>query len=400
MPNRKFTFHITGMVHLPVNKEYVACAFTMKVYKMCQMLTDRGHEVYLYGAEGSNAPCTEFIQTHTLKELREAWGEGDSRFEIGYDWKKKGFKHDINGKKKFITIKFYDSCIKEINKRKKSGDFFLNMQGYYFKPIMDGINFKINVEPGIGYRGSIESTDTVKNFRAFESSYMRNFTYGSEHPRQSISGNWYDRVIPNYFDLKDFEYSEKKDDYILYIGRLITRKGLRIADTISKELNIPLKLAGQGMKSWDGQTLVTEECTLKGVNLDYVGFVDIEERKKLLSRAKFTVVATTYLEPFAGTHIESMISGTPVLTTDFGVFPGTVINGLNGYRCNTLNDFIENGRKILKGPSMAKNCKIKGDMYSLGVVGDTFNKWFEDIYDWYESTLGTGLKGWSRIKSL
>lgn len=88
------------------------------------------------------------------------------------------------------------------------------------------------------------------------------------------------------------------------------------------------------------------------------------------------------------------------MSTDFGVFPDTVIDGYNGYRCNTLNDFIEAGGKILNGKSMAKNCRKFGENYSLEVVGDTFNKWFEDIYDWYESTLGTGLKGWSRIRSL
>ena len=41
--------------------------------------------------------------------------------------------------------------------------------------------------------------------------------------------NWnngfaFDAVIPNYFDVQDFPFKEEKEDYVLYIGRLIGRK--------------------------------------------------------------------------------------------------------------------------------------------------------------------------------
>ena len=80
-----YRFHVLGLVHLPVSREYMGCAFTMKTYRLCQMLLSLGHEVFLYGAENSLAPCTEFIQTHTLHEIRQTWGTGDNRFKIGYN---------------------------------------------------------------------------------------------------------------------------------------------------------------------------------------------------------------------------------------------------------------------------------------------------------------------------
>jgi len=123
-------------------------------------------ERVIYGAEGSDAPCTEFIQTHTLADIRKEWGEGDNRFEIGYNWKEKGFKHDFNKERTETTKKFYQVCIEEINKRKKPDDFLLIMQGVYHKPIDDGVGLWLTCEPGIGYRGS------YTRFRAFESSYL------------------------------------------------------------------------------------------------------------------------------------------------------------------------------------------------------------------------------------
>ena len=171
--DKKFRFHILGLNHLPTSERYMACAFTQKNVKMCKMLMDLGHEVYLYGAEGSDAPCTKFIQTHTLKQIREAWGEGDNRFEIGYDWHKKQFKHDINKDPALVTQMARAVAIEEIKKNSKPDDFLLVTQGYYQKPIADAVGLFLTVEPGIGYRGS------YAEFRSFESTYIQNFTSGS-----------------------------------------------------------------------------------------------------------------------------------------------------------------------------------------------------------------------------
>ena len=390
LSERKLRFHLLGMVHLPVSEKYMECAFTQKVVKLSKMLLSLGHTVFLYGSEASDAPCTKFIQTHTLKDIRNAWGEGDNRFEIGYNYKTKGFKHDINTTKTPTTLKYYQSCIREIKKRKKDDDFLLIMQGFYQKPIGDKVGLLLTLEPGIGYRGSYTWA------RAFESSYIQNFTYGSEHPRQAINGNYYHRVIPNYFDPKDFEYRQKKDDYFLFIGRLIERKGLMTAHLVTKEIGAKLKVAGQGMKSWDGHKLVSDELTIEGDNIEFIGSVDVKERKPLFSHAKATFVATTYLEPFGGVSIESLFSGTPVITTNFGVFPETIPSGLVGYRCNTLNDFIWAARNIDK--IKPKDCRDYAmQNFSLDVVKWQFERWFQDNYVRYESAVDASKKGWSRI---
>lgn len=383
------TFHLLGMVHLPVSERYMACAFTQKIVKMAKMLLSLDHEVYLYGAEGSDAPCTEFIQTHTLKDIRDTWGSGDNRFELGYDWKKKNFRHDLNKPRTILTRKYYEECIEEINERKRPDDFLLLTQGVYQRTIAEGVKLWLTCEPGVGYRGSFAK------FRAFESSYLQNFTYGSQHPGQSINGNYYDRVIPNYFDPKDFEFREKKDNYFLYIGRLIRRKGLTTAFLTSQELGIKLKIAGQGLKSWDGYRLVGDEITLEGKNIEYVGCVDAEERKELYSHAKATFVPTLYLEPFGGVAIESMLSGTPVITTDFGVFPETVKQGISGFRCNTLNDFIWAAKNIDR--LEPRIVRAWAEQYLMDNVKWKYQRWFEDLYALYESAMDSRKKAWHRI---
>ncbi len=389
---RKFRFHLLGLAHLPVSETYMGCAFTQKIVKLSKMLLSLGHEVILYGAEGSDAPRTEFVRTHSLSDIRREWGEGDNRFAIGYDWKRKNFKHDFNSGATKTRRKFFASCIREINARKKSDDFLLLTQGSYHKPIAEAVKLFLTCEPGVGYRGA------YCRFKAFESSFLQNFTYGSGHPYQCINGNNYDRVIPNYFDPKDFEFREKKDDYFLYIGRLIIRKGIIIAHLTTKEIGAKLKIAGQGMQFWDGRRLKGVDFEISGDNLDFAGYVDPEERKKLFSHAKGTFVPTLYLEPFGGVSIESLLSGTPVITADFGVFPETIPHGVVGYRCNTLDDYVWAAKNINRISS--KDCRDYAmNNFSMDRVKYMYQRWFEDLYAVYESAVDSSKKGWHRIYS-
>ena len=387
LPLRKrdkvFRFHLLGLVHLPTSERYMACAFTQKNVKLAKMLLDLGHEVYLYGAEGSDAPCTKFIQTHTLKEIRDEWGEGDNRYEIGYNWEQKQFKHDINTKRAAVTLQYYQNAIALINANKKEDDFVLVTQGTYQKPITDAIKLFLTLEPGIGYRGS------YANFRAFESSYIQNFTYGSENPRASINGRYYDRVIPNYFDEKDFPFQEKKEDYYLFMGRLIVRKGLDTAIKTVKAIGGRLLVAGQKSEE-------TPKTLFEDPVVEYVGYADVKKRAELMGKAKAVFCPSTYLEPFCGVFAESNLCGTAVISTNFGAFKDYVHNGLNGYRCNTLQDFVDAAKASSKlNPHIVRKY---AEQFTLNSVKLEYQRWFQDLYRVYESVKDPTKKAWHHLE--
>jgi len=385
---------MVGLVHLPCNKDYIACAFTQKNYKLSQMLMSLGHKVIYYGAEGSTVPCTEFVQTHTIREIRDTWGEGYKGSQLGYDWKLKGFKHDITSEPTPLTNRFQFTTAMEILKRKKDDHFLLITQGYYQKPIADIAELYLTCEPGIGYRGSFAK------LRAFESSYIQNFTYGSENPFGSPNGRNYDRVIPNYFDPEEFEFSDQKENYFLYLGRLLPRKGIITAYLTARHLGIPLKIAGQGLVSYKGRKLVGLEKgeRFEMEDVDYVGCVGLKERKSLLSKARAVFTPTDYLEPFCGVHIEAMLSGTPPIATNFGVFPETIpdfLLGEVGFRCNTLQDFVDAGRDTERMDYHL----IRGyaERFLMDNVKWEFEKWFNDLAYLRESAADPKKKGWHRL---
>jgi glycosyltransferase involved in cell wall biosynthesis len=379
----KYRFHLLGLSHLPVSEDYFSCAYTQKIVKLARMLMSQGHEVFLYGAEGSDAPCTEFIQTHTLKDIRDAWGEGDNRFVIGYDWHTKGFKHDWNKPPAQATTNYYNTVITEINKRKKPDDFLLLTMGVFQKVISDAVNLFLTCEPGIGYAGSFT------RFKAFESSYLMNFTFGSKNPGQSINGDYYSRVIPNYFDAKDFTFNAKPEDYYLYIGRMIVRKGVSTAIEATRLLGKKLILAGQTDPEINIHTL-PPHCK-------FIGSVGPEKRNELMGNAIATFVPTLYLEPFGGVNVESRLTGTPVITTNFGVFHDIITDGLDGYRCDTLDDFFH---AASEAPKLNRAIvRQRAERYLTDHVKWEYEKWWDDLYDVYESTFDPAKRGWSTIRA-
>ena len=374
---KKFRFHLPGMVHLPISEKYMGCAFTQKIVKLSKMLVDLGHEVYLYGAEGSDAVCTEFIETHTIADLRKEWGSGDNRFDLGYDWKAEGFRHDINKPMSGTTKKCFDNTIKAINKRKKRDDFLLLPQGSYQRPISIGVGLWLTAEPGIGYRGSFT------RFKAFESSYIMNFTYGSRNPGESLNGNYYDRVIPNYFEAKHFPFVEKKEDYFFFIGRLIQRKGIHTAIETARALDKRIIIAGQGEFKSDYK------------KAEFIGYVEPDERAKLMGNAAAVFVPSIYLEPFGGVNVEAQLCGTPAITTNFGAFTDTVMQGVTGFRCDTLNDFVKAGRDVKNLDT--KTIRKHAERYLTDNVKHEYDKWFKDLYQLYRSAHEPNMKGWSFI---
>lgn len=412
----KFRFHLVGLVHLPTSREYMSCAFTQKNIKLATMLMSLGHEVYMYGAKSSDPneviECTEFIETHTAEQIANTWGNGDNRFEIGYDWRNADFRHDFNTEKTPLTLMFNEIVIQQINARKQPDDFLIITQGVYQEPIKHGVGLFLNVEAGIGYRGSVAS-----NYRAFESHHMQSFSYGSEHPFEDMNGSYYDRVIPNYFDGEMLRFKEEpgkrttgyeREDqpliqgkYALFIGRMIKRKGIITAALAAEKAGIPLVIVGQGAAVNEAGQLVpldTPDFVLEPGNWTYFGYANAEQRENLMQNAVATFTPTEYLECFAGTHVESMLCGTPVITTDFGVFGGnTFMHGVHGFKCSTLDDFVWS----LKQAETLDRYEIRrnGERFLMEQVRWDYQKWFEDLHQVYLSAVDSSVAGWHNVRA-
>jgi len=265
------------------------------------------------------------------------------------------------------------SVSEEILKRRVGVcDLLLLSGGTNHAPIVKETGLSMSIEIGIGYVGSFAP------YRVFESHAWRHWTYG----KQGLNdGNFCDCVIPPFFDPTDFTFSQEKEDYYLYIGRVTGRKGVHIATDTVQEIGGRLKIAGP----------INDATVVEGPGLEYVGIAGPEEKRELISKAKAVFIPTTYLEPFGYVVIEAALSGTPVITTDFGAFTENVKHGVTGYRCRSFEQFIWAAKNV--GNIDPIECLNWGLDHSIDAAVPRYEEYFYQLLNlfgkgWYARNPG------------
>ena len=355
----KFRFHVIGLPHTAASKAYVPCAFTQNVLNFCKMMMSLGHEVYHYGGEGSEAPCTEQIDIITKRERAEWWGNNN--------WKKDFFAIDYD-----LTKPYWQTAnqrtIEELKKRIQPRDFICVIGGMCHKPIADAFPNHMTVEFAVGHYG------TFAKYKVFASYALMHYVYGKRN--QEVGFN-FDAVIPHYFDQNDFIYKARKGDYYLFAGRLITNKGVYEAIDITEAAGEKLVVVGQGK--------------LQGTysHVKHLGTVGVRVRAELMASAKALFVPSRYIEPFGNVVAEAMFCGTPVIATDWGAFAETVKHGQNGFRIRSLGEGLRAIDLIdtLK-PRLIRKFAMQN--FSLDVVRYKYQAYFEQLMElwgdgWYST---------------
>jgi glycosyltransferase involved in cell wall biosynthesis len=328
------------------------------------MMSDYGeYEIFIYAGEDNEAICDEYISVFTNEE-QESWcGPHDPNALYAYP-----FDATLPS---WTTVNVRASA--EISRRGKPNsneDLVLVLGGHANLPMRDMLPGFPIVEYGIGYSG------VFSQWKCFESHIWQHQVYGL---CGSLIGTWNDTVIPNYFDPLDFLPSKEprvlNEPYLLFLGRIVKNKGPEIAAQIADRMGLPLVVAGQGGTLSDGK-VVAEEVTFSAEKLHYVGPVNATQRAGLMQNAIATLVPTLYVEPFGGVAVESMMCGTPAITTDYGAFVETVDED---WRFSTLSEAVKCveyaaitvDRDFLRKKTAAK--------YGLDVIAPKYDKWFHRI---------------------
>jgi len=298
-------FHCLSIPYAPTRKEISLCAFVQKVYKFCDEMTKRGHTVYHYGHENSIVNCTEHINVTNDDILKNDYGN------LNY-WQQTGFDQNVETQ----TFKIFNkNCIIEIEKRLKDKNEFI-LCWFGFGHLECAEHFKdraIIIEPSIGYDSMFAP------IKIFETKSQLSKMHGMAQTNVNFEREY---VVYPGFDRNDFEYKSEKSNIALFLGRIISEKGAKLAYDICNHIGQEIIFAGPNIMNLQD----TKYCK-------FIGFVEPKQRKQLLSDTKFLFAPSLFIEPCNWTVIEAQFSGTPTITTDFGGFAETVAQLKTGFRC-------------------------------------------------------------------
>lgn len=347
--------HVVGLPHTRVEASFCWCAYTSKILKFARMMGGEDYTIYIYAPDGADIPGATLVPCLSNDHRLFMFGADDPNRLPSWPTDRQSTDFNFN-------------VIQQLKKRVEKEDLILLTAGWTHKPIADAFASHIVCEPGVGYEGILPNSHC-----AFESYAWMHHVYAKKGIQD---GRWFDAVIPNFFDPDEFPILNKGDGkYLLFLGRLVQRKGPHIASQIAEAAGMPLIVAGAGGKQV-GNDIVAPEVTIK--NATYLGPVGIEKRAEILAGARALLFPTTYIEPFGGVMVEAMMAGTPVISTDWGA--PTEINeiGVTGFRVRTLSAAVKAVERVGElTAAIVRSSAIR--RYSLKTGARRYNKWFKQL---------------------
>ena len=368
---KKPRLHILGLFHTVPNVAYQHCAFTQKAFRIPKMMQPYGYECIEYSNGESQTTADTKVQMLTEEELNRFAGKHE--------------KTAFHGNTAVIGSPHWNEFDRRLKaalpKYVNDGDIICHPFGRAHADLVRMYPKAHHVETGIGY-----PDNDFGCYRIFESYAWMHYHLGKTmhfdgngrviHNQDNLpvigtGGKDYCWIVPNYFDLDDWDFNPNPGKYFLYYGRICPEKGLDVVKAIAECIDEEILVAGQGdPKPWAHK------------NLKYVGPVTGKARSELLGNAKALLMPTRYIEPCGGAGVEGQLCGAALIATDYGCFAETLQHGVTGYRCHTLGDWLDALKKVNAGEINRFATRDRAaKLYSLDTCAKRYDAIFQQIAD-------------------
>jgi glycosyltransferase involved in cell wall biosynthesis len=191
-------------------------------------------------------------------------------------------------------------------------------------------------------------------------------------------------VVRNGIQLNQFPFTAKKDDYLLWMGRICEEKGPHLAIEVARGSGLPLVLAGQIYPFTYHQEYYNNNVRLYlGDNNPAIAFFEtptIDKKQRLLAHARALLVPSLVDETSSLVAMEAMACGTSVVGFRRGAVPEVVIDGVTGFIVDTVEQMVE---AVWRTDEINPHaCRVHVEMnHSAARMGEEYERLYERVLE-------------------
>ena len=155
-------------------------------------------------------------------------------------------------------------------------------------------------------------------------------------------------VVTNGICVERFPFTEMKQDYLLWLGRICEEKAPHVACEIAERSGMPLILAGQVYPFSYHQQYFDREVRprLRSGRTRFINQPTHATKVELLRHARALLITSTAEETSSLVAMEAMACGTPVVALRRGALPEVVRDGVTGYIADDAEGICESVENI------------------------------------------------------
>ncbi len=337
------------------------------IFDLISGLKKRGHKITVLGTEDSYIPGVEIIPI-----IKKGFYEISSSFENPF----------------YAHTSFLIKQIKIVEKISSNFDIIHNHSYPEFIPLLMEKHIKTPLVTTIHTQMTPELDEALS---LFSGAYLICI---SKAVKRLAKKSKISRVIHNGVDTNLYGFCSKKEDYLLWIGRLakakdkkgnfLDPKGVRWAIKLARETNSKLLLAGNVE---DPEFFKKDVKPYLSRKINWIAPISFEQPlfkrqvAKLMQKAKAFLMTINWQEPFGLIMAEAQSCGTPVIGFDRGSVSELVNNGKTGFVVKPKQG-IEGLKKALKkiNEINSKDCRAHIEKnFSLEKMVDNYERTYLEV---------------------